>query len=65
MAALSLKEWVVQKISVGIVMGSQNDWDVMQQVARQLKDFGVTYEARALSAHRTPDLLMKWIAGLE
>ena len=50
---------------VGIVMGSQNDWDVMQHAARQLKDFGVPFEARALSAHRTPDLLIKWIAHLE
>src|SRR5258705_6635579 len=46
-------------------MGSQSDWDVMQHVARQLKDFGVAYEARALSAHRTPDLLIEWISGLE
>ena len=50
---------------VGIVMGSQNDWDVMQHAARQLKDFGVPYEARALSAHRSPDLLAEWIAALE
>jgi 5-(carboxyamino)imidazole ribonucleotide mutase len=50
---------------VGIVMGSQSDWDVMQHVARQLKDFGVPYEARALSAHRTPDLLIEWIARRE
>ena len=46
---------------VGIVMGSQNDWDVMKQAAQQLRDFGVSYEARALSAHRTPDLLIEWI----
>ena len=49
---------------VGIVMGSTSDWDVMQHAARQLKDFGVAYEARALSAHRTPDLLMDWIDEL-
>ena len=49
---------------VGIVMGSTSDWDVMQHAARQLKDFGVAYEARALSAHRTPDLLMEWIDKL-
>jgi 5-(carboxyamino)imidazole ribonucleotide mutase len=42
-------------------MGSTSDWDVMQHAARSLKDFGVPYEARALSAHRTPDLLMEWI----
>ena len=46
---------------VGIVMGSTNDWEVMQHAARSLKDFGVPYEARALSAHRTPDLLVEWI----
>ena len=50
---------------VGIVMGSHSDWDVMQHAARQLKDFAVPYEARALSAHRTPDLLIEWIARLE
>ncbi len=46
---------------VGIVMGSANDWEIMQHAARQLKDFGVPYEARALSAHRTPDLLFEWV----
>ncbi len=49
---------------VGIVIGSTSDWEVMQQAARQLKDFGVEYEARALSAHRTPDLLTEWIEDL-
>ena len=46
---------------VGIVMGSTSDWEVMQHAARSLKDFGVSYEARALSAHRTRDLLIEWI----
>jgi 5-(carboxyamino)imidazole ribonucleotide mutase len=50
---------------VGIVMGSTSDWDVMQHAARQLKDFGVAYEARALSAHRTPDLLIEWLSDME
>jgi 5-(carboxyamino)imidazole ribonucleotide mutase len=54
----------VSKPLVGIVMGSSSDWDVMQHSARALKDFGVAYEARALSAHRTPDLLVEWIDGL-
>src|SRR5918993_2812084 len=49
---------------VGIVMGSTSDWDVMQHAARSLADFGVAYEARALSAHRTPDLLIEWMEGL-
>lgn len=49
---------------VGIVMGSPSDWDVMKHAAQQLKDFGVTFEARALSAHRTPELLIEWIDRL-
>lgn len=51
----------MSKPLIGIVMGSSNDWEVMQHAARALKDFGVAYEARALSAHRTPDLLIEWI----
>ncbi len=51
----------MSKPLIGIVMGSTSDWAVMQHAARQLKDFGVTYEARALSAHRTPDLLIEWM----
>ena len=46
---------------VGIVMGSTSDWDVMRHAAKQLQDFGVACESRALSAHRTPDLLIEWI----
>jgi 5-(carboxyamino)imidazole ribonucleotide mutase len=46
---------------VAIVMGSTNDWDVMQHAARQLKDFGIAFEARALSAHRTPLLLAEFV----
>ena len=45
---------------IGIVMGSNSDWDVMQHVARQLQDFGVSYEARVLSAHRTPDAAFEY-----
>jgi len=51
----------VSNPKVGIVMGSTSDWDIMKQAAQQLKDFGVAYETRALSAHRTPDLLLEWI----
>jgi len=46
---------------VGIVMGSTSDWDIMKNADQQLKDFGVAYDARALSAHRTPDLLFEWV----
>ena len=45
---------------VGIVMGSDSDWEVMQQTARRLAEFEVPYEARVVSAHRTPDLLFRY-----
>ena len=51
--------------AVGIVMGSTSDWDVMQEAAKQLRDFGIEYEARALSAHRTPAELAAWIEDME
>lgn len=47
-------------IEVGIVMGSNSDWEVMQNAARVLKDFGVAFETRVVSAHRTPDLLFQY-----
>jgi 5-(carboxyamino)imidazole ribonucleotide mutase len=40
---------------VGVIMGSDSDWEIMQQAVAQLDAFGVPYEARVLSAHRTPD----------
>jgi 5-(carboxyamino)imidazole ribonucleotide mutase len=45
---------------VGVVMGSQSVWDVMQHAARVLKDFGVPYEAQVVSAHRTPDVMFEY-----
>ena len=51
-----------KKISVGIVMGSDSDWPTMQAAAVILKDFGVPFEARVVSAHRTPDLLFDYAA---
>ncbi len=51
--------------TVGIVMGSTSDWDVMKEAAQQLKGFGIAYEARALSAHRTPAELEAWIKGMQ
>lgn len=43
--------------SVGIIMGSQSDWPTMQEAATILDQLGVSYEARIVSAHRTPDRL--------
>jgi 5-(carboxyamino)imidazole ribonucleotide mutase len=45
---------------VGIVMGSQSDWDVMRHAVDMVKQFGVPFEARVVSAHRTPDLLYRY-----
>jgi 5-(carboxyamino)imidazole ribonucleotide mutase len=45
---------------VGIVMGSDSDWPTMQTAAVILKDFGVPFETRVVSAHRTPDLLFSY-----
>jgi 5-(carboxyamino)imidazole ribonucleotide mutase len=45
---------------VGVVMGSRNDYAVMQGAVEILREFGVPYEARVVSAHRTPDLLFEY-----
>lgn len=50
---------------IGIVMGSTSDWDIMKEAAKICRDFGVSFDARALSAHRTPDELGKWITYME
>ena len=42
-------------IRVGIIMGSKSDWPTMKEAALLLEEFGVRYEARVVSAHRTPD----------
>ena len=49
---------------VAIVMGSASDWEVMQQAACQLQDFGVAYDTRVISAHRSPDLLFDYIKDM-
>jgi 5-(carboxyamino)imidazole ribonucleotide mutase len=45
---------------VGIVMGSDSDWEVMQHASRRLQELGVVHENRVVSAHRTPDLLFRY-----
>src|SRR5690606_31246422 len=45
---------------VGVVMGSDSDWSVMQHASRRLHDFGVAHETRVVSAHRTPVLLFDY-----
>ncbi len=49
-----------QQPLVAIIMGSDSDWPVMKAAAAMLEDFGVPYEARVVSAHRTPDLMFEF-----
>ncbi|MEC5397986.1 5-(carboxyamino)imidazole ribonucleotide mutase [Uliginosibacterium sp. H1] len=45
---------------VGIIMGSNSDWPTLQAAAKLLEEFGVPFEARVVSAHRTPDLMFEY-----
>ena len=48
---------------VGIIMGSSSDWDVMQHAAQTLERLGVAWEARVVSAHRTPDAMFEYASS--
>lgn len=48
---------------VGIIMGSQSDWTTMEHTAQTLERLGVTFEARIVSAHRTPDRMVAYARG--
>lgn len=50
---------------VGIVMGSKNDWGVMQAAEQVLADLGIASDARVISAHRTPERLTRFLADAE
>lgn len=50
---------------IGVVMGSDSDWPTLQAAARVLEDFGVPYEARVVSAHRTPDLMFEYATAAQ
>lgn len=45
---------------VGVVMGSNSDWEVMREACTMLAEFGVAYEAKVVSAHRTPDAMFTY-----
>ena len=49
-----------ENILIGVVMGSTSDWETMQHATDTLDKLGVSYEARVVSAHRTPDLLFEY-----
>jgi len=50
---------------VGVIMGSRSDWDTMKHAADVLEEFGVPFEARVVSAHRTPDLMREYAQAAE
>src|SRR3989338_4791601 len=50
---------------VGIIMGSQSDWDTMRQAAEMLPGFEVPHESKVLSAHRTPTLAAEYASSAE
>jgi 5-(carboxyamino)imidazole ribonucleotide mutase len=50
---------------IGIVMGSTSDWETMKAAAKVLEEFGVAYEAKAMSAHRTPQAVAEWASSAQ
>ena len=50
---------------IGIVMGSASDWETMKAAAKMLEEFGVPYEAKAMSAHRTPQAVAEWATNAQ
>ena len=50
-------------MQVAIIMGSKSDWPTMKLAADMLEQFGVEYETRVVSAHRTPDLLQEYASS--
>ena len=50
---------------IGIVMGSTSDWETMKAAAKVLEEFGVPYEAKAMSAHRTPHAVAEWASSAQ
>ncbi len=51
-------------MKVSILMGSKSDWDVMSAACETLESFGVEYEKKVISAHRTPQFFMEYMSGL-
>jgi 5-(carboxyamino)imidazole ribonucleotide mutase len=50
---------------IGIIMGSKSDWETMSHAAQTLDTLAIPYEARVMSAHRTPDLVDEYITAAE
>ena len=54
-----------EKVVVAIIMGSESDWPTMKHAATILDDFGISYKAEVVSAHRTPDLMYSFASEAE
>ncbi len=65
MAPVGTSELGMEDVLVGIVMGSNSDWPVMQLAASVLDDFDVTHECRVVSAHRMPDDMFDYAASAQ
>jgi 5-(carboxyamino)imidazole ribonucleotide mutase len=52
-------------ILVGLIMGSQSDWETMQHAASQLQELGIAFESQVVSAHRTPDWLFEYASSAD
>lgn len=50
---------------VGIIMGSQSDWETMQHAHERLNEFGIPHECKVVSAHRTPDWMVEYAVTAE
>ena len=50
---------------VGVIMGSRSDWETMSHSVQTLEKLGIAYEAKVISAHRTPDLLFQYADGAQ
>jgi len=50
---------------VGVIMGSQNDWETLRPAGELLDELSVPYEARVVSAHRTPDWMFRYAAAAQ
>ena len=55
----------MSNILVSILMGSKSDWTLMEEASKTLDTLGIAHEARALSAHRTPQALFEYLASAE
>ncbi|MEB7410296.1 5-(carboxyamino)imidazole ribonucleotide mutase [Enterococcus lactis] len=48
---------------ISVIMGSTSDWETMKEACQILEEFGVSYEKKVVSAHRTPDLMFEYAQG--